>query len=84
MGKEAQATRSKYILRDDQEAVWNHLQTLKDARVDFVLDNCKEQPTIAMHLTNVYRIAGFELFTDLIFADFLVKFTPYVSRVVFQ
>ena len=28
--------------------------------------------------------AGFELFTDLVFADFLVSYTPYVSHVVFQ
>ena len=31
-----------------------------------------------------YFIAGFELFTDLVFADFLVTYTPHVSRVVFQ
>ena len=29
-------------------------------------------------------IAGFELFTDLVLADFLVTYTPYVSKVVFQ
>jgi len=28
--------------------------------------------------------AGFELFTDLAFADFLVTFTPYVAQVVFH
>jgi len=67
VGKESQAARKKYILRDDEEAVWKHIQTLKGAQFDFVLDN-----------------SGFELFTDLVFADFLVTYTPYVSKVVFH
>lgn len=29
-------------------------------------------------------IAGFELYTDLILADFLISCTPFVSEVVFQ
>ncbi|RXW22785.1 hypothetical protein EST38_g3065 [Candolleomyces aberdarensis] len=65
--KDAQEARSKFILKDDQHAVWEHVKTLKDARVDFVLDN-----------------SGFELFTDLVFADFLVTYTPHVSSVVFH
>jgi len=36
------------------------------------------------YLTRILREAGFELFTDLVFADFLVSYTPYVSRVVFH
>lgn len=28
--------------------------------------------------------AGFELYTDLVLADFLVSCTPFVSQVVFQ
>ncbi|KAK0213532.1 DUF89 domain-containing protein [Armillaria fumosa] len=65
IGKDAQAAREAFILKDDQEPVWNHLKSLKSERIDFVLDN-----------------AGFELFTDLVFADFLVTHTPYVSNVV--
>ena len=65
--KEAQAARSKFILKDDQQKVWNHLEAQNGARVDFVLDN-----------------SGFELFTDLVFADFLVTYTPHVDTVVFQ
>ncbi|EIM84187.1 DUF89 domain-containing protein [Stereum hirsutum FP-91666 SS1] len=68
VGKDAQAARKEFILKDDQERVWDHIKTLSpDSRVDFVLDN-----------------AGFELFTDFVFADFLVTYTPYVSRVVFH
>ncbi|KZT69424.1 DUF89 domain-containing protein [Daedalea quercina L-15889] len=67
VGKDAQAARKEYILTDDQDKVWSHLMGLKDARIDFVLDN-----------------AGFELFTDFVFADFLVTYTPYVSKVVFH
>ncbi|KAH9915315.1 DUF89 domain-containing protein [Fomitopsis serialis] len=67
VGKDAQAARKEYILTDDQDKVWSHLVNLKDARIDFVLDN-----------------AGFELFTDFVFADFLVTYTPHVSQVVFH
>ncbi|KAH8823864.1 DUF89 domain-containing protein [Flagelloscypha sp. PMI_526] len=67
VGKDAQASRSKFILRDDQDLAWNRLKQLKGARIDFILDN-----------------AGFEVFTDLLFADFLVTYTPFVSKVVFH
>ncbi|KAI0339174.1 DUF89 domain-containing protein [Trametopsis cervina] len=69
VGKEAQAERLKYILKDDQDEVISYLESLQgqDAKVDFVLDN-----------------AGFELFTDFVFADFLVTYTPYVKTVVFH
>lgn len=39
VGKEAQEAQKAFILKDDQEAVWKHIKTLKDGRVDFVLDN---------------------------------------------
>jgi len=70
VGRDAQAARKEYILRDDQDEVWTHLKSLPRLgrhRIDFVLDN-----------------AGFELFTDFVFADFLVTYTPYVSKVVFH
>ncbi|OBZ75033.1 hypothetical protein A0H81_05296 [Grifola frondosa] len=70
VGHDAQAARQKYILRDDQDKVWEHLTSLAGnggSRVDFVLDN-----------------GGFELYTDFVFADFLVTYTPYVSKVVFH
>jgi len=67
VGKEAQAARKQFILKDDQEAIWNHVQSLRGDRIDFILDN-----------------SGFELYTDLVFADFLVTYTPYVCKVVFQ
>ncbi|TFY63917.1 hypothetical protein EVJ58_g2950 [Rhodofomes roseus] len=68
VGKDAQAARKEYILTDDQDKVWSHLMTLKDGRIDFVLDN-----------------AGFEVRElDLVFADFLVTYTPFVSKVVFH
>ncbi|KAJ7239980.1 DUF89 domain-containing protein [Mycena haematopus] len=67
VGKDAQAARAEFILRDDQEKVWSHVKSLSNGRVDFVLDN-----------------AGFELFTDFVFADFLVTYTPHVSTVVFH
>lgn len=69
VGREAQAARKEFILRDDQDNVWEHLSNNQGEkkRIDFVLDN-----------------AGFELFTDFVFADFLVTYTPYVSKVVFH
>lgn len=43
VGRDAQAERRKFILKDDQDQVWQHIQSLegKDARIDFVLDNCE-------------------------------------------
>ncbi|KAG5651833.1 hypothetical protein H0H81_007265, partial [Sphagnurus paluster] len=67
VGEDAQAARKQFILKDDQEILWNHLSSLKNGRVDFILDN-----------------SGFELFTDLVFADFLVTYTPHVSKVFFH
>ncbi|KAL4247701.1 Sugar phosphate phosphatase [Abortiporus biennis] len=68
VGRDAQAARKEFILKDDQDKVWDYLKCLKgEVKVDFVLDN-----------------AGFELFTDFVFADFLVTYTPYVSKVVFH
>ncbi|KAF8556729.1 DUF89-domain-containing protein [Imleria badia] len=69
VGKDAQLEREKFILKDDQGAVWEHIKTLGGSgkRCDFILDN-----------------AGFELFTDLVFADFLVTYTPWFSKVVFH
>lgn len=40
VGKDAQEARQQFILKDDQDKVWQHLRTLKGGRVDFVLDNC--------------------------------------------
>ena len=40
VGRDAQAARQQFILKDDQEAVWKHLQSLQGDRVDFILDNC--------------------------------------------
>lgn len=42
VGRDAQAARKQYILRDNQDKVWAHLQSLSGSngsRVDFVLDN---------------------------------------------
>ncbi|KAI0759122.1 DUF89 domain-containing protein [Fomes fomentarius] len=70
VGKDAQAARAEYILCDDQEKVWNHLKSLDG----------KQDSRVDFVLDN----AGFELFTDFVFADFLVTYTPYVSKVVFH
>lgn len=72
VGRDAQQARKEFILKDDQENLWEHIRSLEHqvgpvTRCDFVLDN-----------------AGFELFTDLVFADFLVTHTPYFSKVVFH
>lgn len=39
VGRDAQAARKHFILKDDQHKVWEYIRTLKDGRVDFVLDN---------------------------------------------
>ncbi|KAI1790587.1 hypothetical protein LXA43DRAFT_1015926 [Ganoderma leucocontextum] len=70
VGRDAQAARAEYILHDDQEKVWQHLTSLSG----------KTDSRIDFVLDN----GGFELFTDFVFADFLVTYTPYVSKVVFH
>jgi hypothetical protein len=42
VGKDMQAARKEFIMRDDQEKAWDHLTTVIDGRVDFVLDNGTE------------------------------------------
>lgn len=37
--KDAQKARREFILRDDQDKVWQHISSLVNGRVDFVLDN---------------------------------------------
>ncbi len=39
VGKDAQAARQAFILKDDQDTVWKHIQSVMDGRIDFVLDN---------------------------------------------
>lgn len=41
VGMQAQQERKEFILRDDQEAVWEYIKTLggSEKRCDFVLDN---------------------------------------------
>lgn len=41
VGKEAHATRKRFILRDDQKAAWEHVKGMRAGRVDCVLDNGK-------------------------------------------
>lgn len=69
VGKEAQEARSDFILKDDQGAVWSYIMTLANQ---------------GKRLDFVLDNAGFELFTDFVFADFLVTYTPYFSKVVFH
>ncbi|WWD21880.1 hypothetical protein CI109_106368 [Kwoniella shandongensis] len=67
VGAAAQAEQAKYILRDDMGKAWEHLKSVKDGRVDIIMDN-----------------AGFEVYTDLILADFLVSVVPTINEVVFH
>lgn len=39
VGKAAQLESSKLILRNDLQKAWAHVKTLKDSRLDIVLDN---------------------------------------------
>ncbi|KAH7921136.1 DUF89-domain-containing protein [Leucogyrophana mollusca] len=73
VGKDAQEARKEFILKDDQDNVWEHIKSLKDkgSRCDFILDN-----------EGIFF--NTQLFTDFVFADFLVTHTPYFSQVVFH
>ncbi|KAG7087527.1 hypothetical protein E1B28_013486 [Marasmius oreades] len=71
-----------------------NLQTVEkeaqSARKQFIMKD--DQGQVWKHLKQVKggRVdfvldnAGFEVFTDLVFADFLVTYTPHVSKVVFH
>ena len=65
VGKDAQMARQRYILKDDEESVWKHVQTLNNGRVDFVLDNCITLPfagKICNFANSCFSAAGFEVF----------------------
>lgn len=62
VGKDAQAARKQFILKDDQVQVWKHVQSLRDARIDFVLDN-GEMIVLRFPVTSNQSLspAGFEV-----------------------
>jgi len=66
IGKDEQAARQQFILKDDEESVWKHIQTLKDGRVDFVLDNCMFYKFYSIKpCANLFSpLAGFEVIPD--------------------
>ncbi len=41
VGEAAQAANKAFILRNDSKAVWEFVKSLKNARLDIVLDNCE-------------------------------------------
>jgi hypothetical protein len=61
VGKEAYEARKELILRDDQEAVWNYVKTLKGAKVDIVLDNGRLHPFGRSRFLIRGVTAGFEV-----------------------
>lgn len=64
IGRDAQNARKEFILKDDQDAAWQHITTLKDARIDFVLDNGMHylhDPHHFPQLTMTNWQAGFEV-----------------------
>ncbi|KZT24930.1 DUF89 domain-containing protein [Neolentinus lepideus HHB14362 ss-1] len=68
VGKDAHAARKDYLLRDDGDKAWKALK------------KGGQEGRVDFVLDN----AGFELFTDFVFADFLLTYTPYVKKVVFH
>ncbi|KAI6146498.1 hypothetical protein EDD17DRAFT_1767644 [Pisolithus thermaeus] len=66
VGREAQQARKELILKDDQDAVWECTPSL--------------EPRAGTVARCDFTMAGFEPFTDLVFADFLVTHTPYFSE----
>ncbi|KAH7098973.1 DUF89 domain-containing protein [Auriculariales sp. MPI-PUGE-AT-0066] len=70
--KAAQAERAKFILRDDSEKAWQALRNVRKPG--------QTEGRVDIVLDN----SGFEVFTDLLFADFLVTYAPWVDKVVFH
>jgi len=46
VGAKAQAEQAEFILRNDLPRAWEHLKTLKNGRVDIILDNGKHNDEI--------------------------------------
>jgi len=46
IGRDAQDARKEFILKDDQAAAWEHITTLNEARIDFILDNGESSLTV--------------------------------------
>ena len=67
VGEEAQAARHEFILKDDQDAVWRYFKTLRNARVDIVLDNCEFHNVLTYHILTINMKAGFEVGDQLFF-----------------
>jgi Protein of unknown function DUF89. len=62
VGKDAQESRQKFILKDDQEQVWEHVKSFKGRRVDFVLDNGEQCTNLEFAcLIYTFCTAGFEV-----------------------
>lgn len=62
IGRDAQDARKEFILKDDQGVAWEHITTLKDARIDFVLDNGESLmfPAVSSQADPLF-LAGFEV-----------------------
>lgn len=56
IGRDAQNARKEFILKDDQSAAWEHITTLKDARIDFVLDNGESLASQTIFLKLIFSI----------------------------
>ncbi|KAF9997075.1 hypothetical protein BGZ80_010938 [Entomortierella chlamydospora] len=54
------------ILQNDSDLLWEKVKTMRNGRVDIILDN-----------------AGFELYVDLVFADYMIR-AGFASKVVFH
>jgi hypothetical protein len=62
IGRDAQDARKEFILKDDQSTAWEHIMTLKDARIDFVLDNGESIRITSRARSNLlFMAAGFEV-----------------------
>ncbi|WWC67453.1 uncharacterized protein I206_101361 [Kwoniella pini CBS 10737] len=71
VGSDSQKEQFKFILKNDLIKVWNYLKKL----------NTKQN---GGRIDFILDNSGFELFTDLILADFLISCTPFINKVVFH
>jgi hypothetical protein len=65
LGSASQAEQAKFILRNDLEKVWAAVKTMKDGRIDIVLDNGKRDREFHRRYWLMRRsslfLAGFEV-----------------------
>ena len=82
-GGDALAATEKNILGNNIHKLADYVMTIKHGRIDFVLDNAGTLVPYARHSGFMCEIPGFELYCDLVYADWLIQ-SGTCDKVIFH